>query len=137
MAPEDFEHFSKDTDLSAFGSTPEEQQRRLRAGETKGMRSVHAQLYGYMWEDRVYVASNMTPEATLEVLAHEIRHVQRRAHERNFNDQRVTCVEELEAARAEVQVQRDELTAEEDRALMDRVHELYELDKLVPGTCGY
>lgn len=137
MAPEDFEHFRKDTDLSAFGATPEEQQRRLRAGETRGMRSVHAQLYGYMWEDRVYLASNLSASATLEVLAHEVRHVLRRAHERNFDDQRVTCVEELEAARAEVLVHTDELSPEQDRALLDRVHELYELHALAPGKCSY
>jgi hypothetical protein len=137
MTPEHFEHFKKDADLSAFGATPEEQYRRLRAGETRGMRTVHEQLYGYMWDEKIYVATNMNQEMTLETLAHEVRHVLRRAHERNFNDQRVTCVEEHEAARAEVQVHTDELGPEEDRALLDRVHELYELDKLAPGTCGY
>ena len=30
MAPQHFEHFRADTDLSAFGATPEEQWRRLR-----------------------------------------------------------------------------------------------------------
>lgn len=137
MAPEHFEHFRKDVDLSAFGRTPEEQQRRLRAGETRGMRSVHAQVYGYMWDDHVYVATNMNQDLTLETLAHEIRHVIRHAHERNFDDQRVTCVEELEAARAEVLVHKDVITPAEDRALMDRVHDLYELDKLAAGGCGY
>jgi hypothetical protein len=137
MTPEHFEHFKKDADLTAFGSTPEEQYRRLRAGETRGMREVHEQLYGYMWDERIYVATNMNQEMTLETLAHEVRHVLRRAHVRNFDDQRVTCVEELEAARAEVQVHKDDITAQEDRALLDRVHDLYELDKLAPGTCGY
>lgn len=137
MTPEHFEHFKKDADLSAFGSTPDEQYRRLRAGETKGMKAVHEQLYGYMWDDKIYIASNMTQKGTLETLAHEVRHVLRKAHVRNFNDQRVTCVEELEAARAEQLVHKATLTPEEDRALLDRVQELYELDKLEPGTCGY
>lgn len=137
MAPEHFEHFRSDVDLSAFGATPEEQRRHLRAGETSGMRSVHAQVYGYMWDDRVYVASNLNQALTLETLAHEIKHVMRRAHLRNFHDQRVTCVEELEAARAEVWIHKDEITPAEDRELRDRVHELYELDKLAPGTCSY
>jgi hypothetical protein len=137
MTAKHFEHFQKDVDLSSFGSTPEEQFRRLRAGETQGMRSVHAQLFGYMWEETIYIASNMGQEVTLETVAHEARHVFRRAHERNFDDQRVTCVEELEAARAEVQVHKDEISPEQDRALLDRVHELYELDKLDPDHCGF
>lgn len=137
MTPEHFEHFKKDADLSAFGSTPEEQFRRLKNGETKGMKSVHEQLYGYMWDEKIYIASNMTQKGTLETLAHEVRHVLRKAHLRNFNDQRVTCVEEHEAARAEALVHKSALTPEEDRALLDRVRELYELDKIEPGTCGY
>ncbi len=137
MTSDHFEHFRKDVDLSAFGATPDEQRRRLRAGETRGMRSVHTQVYGYQWDDHVYIASNMSQELTLETLGHETRHVLRRAHERNFNDQRVTCVEELEAARAEVLIHKDTLTATEERALLDRVHDLYELDKLASGSCGY
>jgi len=137
MTPEHFEHFKKDADLTAFGSTPEEQFRRLKNGETRGMKSVHEQLYGYMWDEKIYIASNMTQKGTLETLAHEVRHVLRKAHLRNFNDQRVTCVEEHEAAKAEALVHKAALTPEEDRALLDRVQELYELDKLEPGTCGY
>lgn len=133
----DFEHFADDVDLSAGGATRPEQWRKLRDGDEAIMRSVHAQLYGYEWGNRVYIASNMRAERTLETLAHEVKHVLRQAHLRNFHDQRVTCVEELEAARAEQLVHVDALGADEDRALMDRVHDLYELDKLAPGTCGY
>lgn len=137
MAPQHFDHFRADVDLSAFGATPEEQWRRLREGQTAGMRSVHAQVHGYMWDDHVYIASNGGDKATLETLAHEAEHVFRKAHERNFKDQRVTCVEEHAAARAEALVHKDALSPEEDRALLDRTIELYELDKIAPGTCGY
>ena len=137
MAPQHFEHFRADTDLSAFGATPEEQWRRLRDGQTRGMRSVHAQLDGYMWDDHVYIATGGDLKMTVETLAHEAEHVFRKAHERNFKDQRVTCVEEHAAARAEVLVHKDDLSPEEDRALLDRTIDLYELDKIAPGTCGY
>lgn len=133
----DFEHLADDTDLSAGGATREEQFKRLRAGDEKIMRSLHAQLFGYEWEDRVYLASTMSADKTLETLAHETQHVLRQAHVRNFEDQRVTCVEELAAARAEQLVHKDVLTDQEERETMDRVHDLYELDKLAPGKCSY
>jgi len=141
MTRSDFEEYARelkaDDDFSAFGATHDEQYQKLRDGNEKMLRGIHADVYGYMWEDRVYISSNMTDTLTLETLAHEVRHVLRKAHLRNFHDQRVTCVEELEAARAERLVHIDSISPEEDRKLMDRVHELYELDKLAPGTCGY
>jgi hypothetical protein len=93
VTPSDFEQIAKDTDLSAAGATKEEQYRRLRAGDEKIMRSVHSQVYGYQWDDRIYLASTMGENRTLETLAHEVTHVLRQAHLRNFDDQRVTCVE--------------------------------------------
>ncbi len=141
MTRSDFEEYVKELkpedDFSEFGATHDEQYRALRDGNEKLLRTVHADVYGYMWDDRVYLSSNMTDAMTLETLAHEVKHVMRKAHLRNFHDQRVTCVEEHEAARAERFVHVDTISPEEDRKLLDRVHELYELDKLAPGTCGY
>jgi hypothetical protein len=137
VTPDDFEQIAKDTDLSAGGATKEEQYRRLRAGDESVMRRVHGQIYGYQWGDRIYLASTMGESRTLETLAHEVRHVLRHAHLRNFDDQRVTCVEEYEAALAERLVHTDTLTAEERLAILEDMKELYELDKLAPGTCGY
>lgn len=133
----DFEQIAKDTDLSAGGVTKEEQYRRLRAGDEKIMRSVHGQIYGYQWEDRIYLASTMGEDRTLETLAHEVRHVLRRSHLRNFDDQRVTCVEEYEAALAERLVHEGTLTDEERLRILEDTKELYELDELAPGGCGY
>jgi hypothetical protein len=137
MTRSDFEEYAKESDFSEFGATHDEQYQKLRDGNERMLRTVHADVYGYQWDDRIYIASNMNDTLILETIAHEVRHVLRKAHERNFHDQRVTCVEELEAARAERLVHVDAITPEEDRKLMDRVHDLYELDKLAPGTCGY
>lgn len=137
VTPSDFEHIAKDTDLSAGGATKEEQYKRLRAGDEKIMRSVHSQIYGYQWEDRIYLASTMGENRTLETLAHEVTHVLRKAHLRNFDDQRVTCVEEYESALAEHLVHTDTLSDEERLKILEDMKELYELDKLAKGTCGY
>lgn len=137
VTPSDFEQIAKDTELSAGGATKEEQYRRLRAGDEKIMRSVHGQIYGYQWDDRIYLASTMGEERTLETIAHEVRHVVRQAHLRNFDDQRVTCVEEYESALAEHLVHEDTLSDEERLKILEDMKELYELDKLAPGTCGY
>jgi hypothetical protein len=137
VTPSDFEHIAKDTDLSAGGATKEEQYRRLRAGDEKIMRSVHNQIYGYQWDDRIYLASTMGENRTLETIAHEVRHVLRKAHLRNFDDQRVTCVEEYESALAEHLVHTDTLSDDERLKILEEMKELYELDKLAPGGCGY
>jgi len=137
MTRSDFEEYAKESDLKEFGATHDDQYRTLRDGNERMMRTMHAEVYGYQWEDRIYLASNMNDTLILETIGHEVRHVLRKAHERNFHDQRVTCVEEHEAARAERLVKVDAISPEEDRKLLDRVHELYELDKLAPGTCGY
>jgi hypothetical protein len=137
MTRSDFEEYAKESDLSAFGATRDEQFKKLRDGSDGIMRTFHSEVYGYQWEDRIYLRSTMNDTLILETIGHEARHVFRRAHARNFHDQRVTCVEELEAFRAEVLVKRDTITPDEDRKIMDTVHELYELDKLAPGTCGY
>lgn len=137
VTPSDFEQIAKDTDLSAGGATKEEQHRRLRAGDEKIMRSVHSQVYGYQWDDRIYLASTMGENRTLETLAHEVTHVLRKAHLRNFDDQRVTCVEEYESALAEHLVHTDTLSDEERLKILEDMKELYELDKLAPGGCGY
>jgi len=101
------------------------------------MRSVHRQVYGYEWEDRIYLASTMGENRTLETIAHETKHVLRQAHLRNFDDQRVTCVEEYESALAEHLVHTDTLSDEERLTILEDMKKLYELDKLAPGTCGY
>jgi hypothetical protein len=137
ITPEHFEHLAKDTDLSEGGATKEEQYARLRQGDEKIMRSVHRQLYGYQWDDRIYLASTMGENRTLEVVAHETRHVLRKAHLRNYDDQRVTCVEEYEAALAEHLVHTDVLSDEERLQILEDMKKLYELDKLAKGTCGY
>jgi hypothetical protein len=137
VTPSDFEQIAKDTDLSAGGTTKEEQYRRLRSGDEKIMRSVHSQVYGYQWDDRIYLASTMGENRTLETIAHEVRHVLRKAHLRNFDDQRVTCVEEYESALAERLVHTDALSDAERLKILEDMKALYELDKLAPGTCGY
>jgi hypothetical protein len=137
VTPSDFDQIAKDTDLSAAGASKEEQYRRLRAGDEKIMRSVHSQVYGYQWDDRIYLASTMSENRTLETIAHEVRHVLRKAHLRNFDDQRVTCVEEYESALAERLVHTDTLSDEERLKILEDMKELYELDKLAPGGCGY
>lgn len=137
VTPSDFEQIAKDTDLSAGGATKEEQYRRLRAGDEKIMRPLHGQIYGYQWGDRIYLASTMSESRTLETIAHEVRHVLREAHLRNFDDQRVTCVEEYEAALAERLVHGGTLSDEERLTILEDMKVLYELDKLAPGGCGY
>ncbi|MBX3185678.1 MAG: hypothetical protein KF819_01630 [Labilithrix sp.] len=137
MTRSDFDELAKDTDVSALGATRDEQYAALRRAEAPGMRSLHAQLYGYQWETRIYLAPGVSDARMLASLAHETIHVLRRAHERNYDDQRVVCVEELEAYKAERLVLKAELTAAEIDALRSEVQDLYELDKLRDGACTY
>ena len=53
------------------------------------------------------------------------------------NDQRVTCVEEVAAAEAEVLVRHASMSDEERAKVHANVLELYELEKIRPGTCTY
>ena len=133
----EFAELQKDSDLTALGATPDEQFAALRRAEAPGMRSVHAQMYGFQWENRIYLSTGMTDSEMLETIAHEVQHVLRKAHERNFDDQRVTCVEEQAAFEAQILVKRDELTDAERAGVKRTVRELYELDKMRPDTCTY
>jgi hypothetical protein len=133
----EFKELQKGMDLTAFGATPEEQYQGLRRAEAPGMRSVHGQIYGFQWENRIYMSTSMSDALVLETIAHEVRHVLRKAHERNFEDQRVTCVEEIAAFEAEILVKKDSLTEEESARVKRTVRELYELDKLHSDTCTY
>lgn len=133
----EFDEFAKDADLSAMGATPDEQYRALLRAEAPAMRTMHALVYGFQWEDRIYLSTGMTDTRMAETLAHEVRHVERKAHERNYDDQRVTCVEETAAYEAEIEVHRPVLTEEDHRMIAAKVRELYELDKLRPDTCTY
>lgn len=133
----DFEEFRKDLDLSAFGSTAEQQWSAIRRGDASGIKSVHTQVYGYAWENRVYLSTAMSDSRVLETLAHEVQHVLRKAHLRNFGDQRVTCVEELEAFKAEVLVKKAVISDDELTAMHANLLELYALDHIRAGTCTY
>ncbi len=133
----DFEQFEKDLDLSALGSTPEAQYAAIRRGDASGIKSIHAQVYGYAWETRVYLSTTISDTRFLETLAHETQHVLRKAHLRNFDDQRVTCVEELEAFKAEVLVKKAVISDEELAAMRKSLNELYELDRIRDDTCTY
>lgn len=133
----DFEQFAKDLDLSALGTTRDEQWNAIRRGDASGIKSIHTQIYGYAWENRVYLSTGMSDSRVLETLAHEVQHVLRKAHLRNFKDQRVTCVEELEAFKAEVLVKKPVISDEELLAMRKNLNELYELDHIRDDTCTY
>jgi len=137
MTHVEFAELQKGTDLTALGKTPEEQYASLRRADAPAMKSVHAQIYGFQWENRIYLSTGMSDSRTLETIAHEVQHVLRRAHLRNFEDQRVTCVEEIAAAEAELLVRRDTLTDAERSKVHASVLDLYELDKIRAGTCTY
>lgn len=133
----EFDELAKDTDLTALGETREEQYRSLRRAEAPSMRGVHAQAYGFQWENRIYLATNVDADLMLATIAHEARHVERQAHARNFDDQRVTCIEELEAFEAEKLVLRSDLTKQEIDSLRRTVQDLYGLDRLSKDSCTY
>jgi hypothetical protein len=132
----EFDELDKTEDLSSFGATPDEQYRALRRAEAPAMRTVHALIYGFQWENRIYLSTGMSDARMAETLAHEVRHVERAAHARNYDDQRVTCVEETAAFEAEIEVNRA-LTDADRKEIAAKVRDLYELDKLRPDTCTY
>jgi hypothetical protein len=133
----EFDELAKDSDLSALGETREEQYRALRRAEAPAMRTVHALIYGFQWEDRIYLSTGMSDARMAETLAHEVRHVERAAHTRNYDDQRVICVEETAAFEAEIEAMRAELTDADRREVARTVRELYGLDRLRADTCTY
>jgi hypothetical protein len=137
VTKDDFEHIRKDVDLSALGATPDEQYKALRRGHASGMKSIHTQIYGYQWENRIYLATDMSQARVLGTIAHEVQHVLRKAHLRNFEDQRVTCVEELEAAKAEVLVKKPFIGDEELARMRIELNDLYELDRIRDDSCTY
>jgi hypothetical protein len=137
MTHVEFAELQKGSDLTALGATPEEQYASLRRADAPAMKSVHAMIYGFQWENRIYLATGMSDSRTLTTIAHEVQHVLRRAHLRNFEDQRVTCVEEIAAAEAEILVRHDALTDAQRTKVHADVLELYELEKIRPGTCTY
>ena len=137
MTRTEYTELEKSIDLTDLGGTPDERYAQLRQAEAPILRSVHAQLYGFQWENRIYLSTGMSDSRMLKTLAHEAMHVLRKAHLRNYDDQRVVCVEELEAYKAEVLVERDELTESDIDRLRRSVEDVYELDKLRPESCTY
>jgi hypothetical protein len=137
MTRVEFVELQKGSDLTPFGATPDEQYASLRRADAPAMKTVHTMMYGFQWENRIYVSTAMSDAMMLGTIAHEVQHVLRKAHLRNFEDQRVTCVEEIAAFEAELLLKRDVLTEAERESVHANVLDLYELDKLRPGTCGY
>jgi hypothetical protein len=133
----EFDELAKDSDLTALGATRDEQYASLRRADAPAMKTVHALIYGFQWEDRIYLSTGQSDSRMVETIAHEVQHVLRNAHARNFDDQRVTCVEEIAAFEAEILVKKAELTDEERASVRKNVVELYELDKMRAETCTY
>jgi hypothetical protein len=125
------------SDLPSLGGTQDERYQRLRRAEAPIMKQVHAEVYGFQWENRIYLSTGMSDSRMVETIAHEVRHVRRQAHLRNYDDQRVVCVEELEAFKAEVEVRRALRGPQEIIDLRKKVNDIYELDKLRDESCTY
>jgi len=134
---EEFAEVKKSVELEDFPGTDDEQYASLRAGEVRAMRSVERALYGFQWGKHIYLSARMKKEDVVSTLGHEVKHVLRHAEHRNYNDQRVACIEEFEAYKGEILVKRNEVTTEEIRDINVKLRELFDLSKLAKDNCGY
>ena len=137
LTHDEFLEVKKSVELTDFPGSDDEQYAALRAGEVRAMRSVERALYGFQWGKHVYLSSKMSKADVVRTLGHETKHVLRGAEHRNYDDQRVACIEEFEAYKAEILVTRTEVTAEEIRDIHAKLRELFDLSKLAKDNCGY
>lgn len=134
---DEFTEVKKSVVLEDFPGTDDEQYEALRAGEVRAMRSVERALYGFQWGKHIYLSSRMKTDDVVGTLGHEVKHVLRHAEHRNYNDQRVACIEEFEAYKAEILVKRSEVTDDEISEINVKLRELFDLSKLANDNCGY
>lgn len=95
------------------------------------LRKLEADMAGWMWDDRVYVARGLSTKALARTLAHEVNHVRNRSEE-HYRGARATLVEEYRGFLAEDLALGPLPSPAKLRALKLRVIRDYELDGLTP-----
>lgn len=96
------------------------------------LRKLEADMAGWMWDDRVYVARGMSTKLLARTLAHETNHVLN-ASEEHYRGKKATLVEEYRAFLAEDLAFGPMPSAAVLRALKMRVITDYGLDGLTPA----
>lgn len=93
------------------------------------LRKLEADMAGWMWDDRVYVAKSLTPVAMARALAHEVSHVLNESEE-HYRGKRATLIEEYRAFLAEELAVGSMPSPAKLRAIKRGVIRDYELDGL-------
>jgi hypothetical protein len=95
------------------------------------LRKLEADMAGWMWDDRVYVAKSLTPRNMARALAHEVNHALNHSEE-HYRGKRATLREEYRAFLAEELALGPTPSKAKLRAIKLRVIRDYELDGLTP-----
>jgi hypothetical protein len=111
------------------------QHRLLRNADARLMGVVERALYGFQWEDRMYLRTGMSLDDLVITLAHEGEPVFRQAHLGDYTDPRVTCAEELAAYEAEILLVRDRVSGNERAKIHRELRELFDLSALKANSC--
>ena len=95
------------------------------------LRKLEADMAGWMWDDRVYVARGLSTRALARVLAHEVNHARNHSEE-HYRGKKATLVEEYRAFLAEDLAVGEMPSPTRLRALKERVIRDYELSGVTP-----
>ena len=89
---------------------------------------VTANLRGYMWDERIYLAEGMTPKQLASTLVHEVNHVINKSEEHYRGDTQA-LLQEFRADYAERLFAGEKMTPAKGRALKLRIGREYGFDK--------
>ncbi|MEW5847255.1 MAG: hypothetical protein AB2A00_00525 [Myxococcota bacterium] len=95
------------------------------------MRAIRGSIDGYMWDDRIYVAENLTPQRLAQTLVHEVNHVAN-ASEDHYRSPKDILVEEYRAVYAEALLSGRTPTKAQCRELKEGVIRDYGLTGVSP-----
>jgi len=127
----DFRRLSRELDPSgkAFGKDAFE---TLGDTSSRAFKRVNGAIYGYMWDDRVYVNTDTSARRLAATLVHEVNHALNQSEE-HYRSARAKLLEEYRAHYAERVALGVEMTPARCKRLKQHVIHTYELRGVTPG----
>ena len=127
----DYRHLARELDPSGKVLTPDAFESLGRAG-SRARKLVDGAIYGYMWDDRVYVSTDTSTRRLAATLVHEVNHALNHSEE-HYRSAKSQLVEEYRAHYAERVALGVEMTPARCKRLKQDIIREYELAGVTPS----
>ena len=106
---------------------------RLHQKNSPVLKKLRSEMYGYMWDNRIYVSLNQTADSLAKTLVHEINHVINESHLAYYQSTEQDFIEEYRAFYAEALYDEKPVRSKKfSKKLKQEVIDLYQFAGLDP-----